>query len=158
MSNAGDSMLLRFPFSMLVPRANISYYTVPLAWLLSFSPHIYAVVRYSTHGQSAGSAEEAPKFNQTSPRTFPATLEANPHLSRETKDHIFRAEAASLNGFENLGWFAASVVAANSAGVDVAWVNALSLWYLLNRAVFNLVYIRGVDGKVRGMWFYGSIA
>ncbi|OAP57503.1 hypothetical protein AYL99_08241 [Fonsecaea erecta] len=145
------------PFSFLVPQANISYYTVPLAWLLSFSPHIYAIVRYNTHGHPAGSSG-APKFNGSSPRTFLATVQANKHMSQETKDRLFRAEAASLNGFENLGWFAAGVVAANVAGVDVAWINALSLWYLFNRAVFNLAYIRGVSGRVRGMWFYGSIA
>ncbi|KIW35106.1 uncharacterized protein PV07_01824 [Cladophialophora immunda] len=155
MAHAGNPSL-RFPFSILVPEANISYYTVPLAWLLSFSPHIYAVVRYKAHGQPAGT--ESYKFNTASPRTFPDTLKANPHLSQETKDRLFRAEAASLNGLENLGWFAAAVVAANAAGVDGAWVNGLSLWYLFNRVAFNLAYIRGVDGKVRGMWYYGGVA
>ncbi|OAG35549.1 hypothetical protein AYO21_10288 [Fonsecaea monophora] len=155
MSNA-TTLVSGFPFSFLVPQANVSYYTVPLAWLLSFSPHVYAVVRYNTHDQPSGS--EAPKFNTASPRTFLTTLQSHPHLSQETKDRIFRAEAASLNGFENLGWFAAGVVAANGAGVDVGWVNTLSMWYLSSRAVYNLAYIRGVDGRLRGIWFYGSVA
>ncbi|OQV03147.1 hypothetical protein CLAIMM_08232 [Cladophialophora immunda] len=128
MAHAGNPSL-RFPFSILVPEANISYYTVPLAWLLSFSPHIYAVVRYKAHGQPAG--DQGPP------------LPRRGGISQWTREP---------------GWFAAAVVAANAAGVDGAWVNGLSLWYLFNRVAFNLAYIRGVDGKVRGMWYYGGVA
>lgn len=52
-----------------------------------------------------------------------------------------RAEAAQQNGFENIGLFAASVVAANVARVPVSTVNSLSLFYIASRVVYNLLYI-----------------
>ncbi len=54
---------------------------------------------------------------------------------------IIRAEGAQQNGFENLGIFAASVVAGNVAGLDAGYVNALSMAYVASRIVYDLVYI-----------------
>lgn len=56
----------------------------------------------------------------------------------ETDKKIIRAESAQLNGFENLGWFAAAVVAANVARVPNGQLNQLTAGYLLSRAIFNL--------------------
>jgi hypothetical protein len=67
-----------------------------------------------------------------------------------------------------LGFFAASVVAANislivvhanegqSYAKELYWVNANSIGYLVARTFFNLFYVRGVSGRVRGVWFYSS--
>ncbi|KAJ9609139.1 hypothetical protein H2200_006910 [Cladophialophora chaetospira] len=158
---------LSSPLDVFVPSTNVSYYTVPVAWLLAFAPHIYAAGRYSVltgtrpvdaKSRASDQKDKNLAFNKTSPRTFMSLVESNPRLSQDKKDELFRAEAAHSNGMENLGWFAASVVAANSAGVDVSWCNALSLWYLANRVVYNVFYVRGVGGMVRGAPFYGSIA
>ena len=54
---------------------------------------------------------------------------------------IRRAFAATNNGIESIGFYAAAVVAANSAGVPIADVNALTLGYLASRLGYNVIYI-----------------
>lgn len=64
-------------------------------------------------------------------------------LSAATRATIIRAEGAQQNGFENIGLFAAAVVAGNIAKLDSGLLNALTGGYLLSRAVYNVVYIGG---------------
>ena len=52
-----------------------------------------------------------------------------------------RAEAAQQNGFENIGLYAAAVVIANVARLPVSTLNTATLYYLVSRAVYNLLYI-----------------
>jgi len=52
-----------------------------------------------------------------------------------------RAEAASMNGFENLALFAASVCIGYVGGLPVSTQNTAAGLYLLSRAVYNLLYI-----------------
>jgi uncharacterized MAPEG superfamily protein len=52
-----------------------------------------------------------------------------------------RAKGASENGFENIGLFAAAVVAVNHAGVDTWIVNCLTIGYLATRIAFVFAYI-----------------
>ena len=54
---------------------------------------------------------------------------------------ISRAHAATANGLESLGFYAAAVVAANTAGVAVADINALTLGYVGCRLGYNIVYV-----------------
>ena len=63
-------------------------------------------------------------------------------VGRKT-DRIVRAEAAQANGLENVGFFAAAVVAANVAGVSKLVLNSLSLAYLVSRALYNWLYVVG---------------
>jgi uncharacterized MAPEG superfamily protein len=136
-------------------------------------PHVYAFVTYDRiidTRQCDNDDAKKLKFQSTQPRTFLARLEANPHpaLTPEVKQRLARSESASLNGYENLGFFAASVVAANIALIvvhanegqsyasELYWVNANSVGYLLTRTLYNLVYIRGASGRKRGVWFYSS--
>lgn len=53
---------------------------------------------------------------------------------------IIRAEGAQQNGFENLGIFAAGVVAGNAAGLDAGYLNALSAAYIATRVVYLCVH------------------
>ena len=57
------------------------------------------------------------------------------------RERIVRAENASLNGLENLGFFEAAVVAGNALGLDVALLSRLSLAYVLSRVLYNVVFI-----------------
>jgi len=136
--------------SLLGRPTNLSYYTVPVAWALCLAPHVYAIKLYDRLSPTQ-------KFDGANPRTFLAAIEANPDLETPSRERLARAEGAQLNGFENLGFFAAGVVAANASGVDTWWLNALSFAYLFNRALFNVLYISGVRGPVRGAPFYASI-
>ncbi|KAN0062253.1 hypothetical protein ACQY0O_005434 [Thecaphora frezii] len=63
----------------------------------------------------------------------------------ETDKRFVRAEAANANGFENLGFFAAAVVAGNIAGLPPHELNALTFGYLVSRVVYNYFYITVKD-------------
>jgi uncharacterized MAPEG superfamily protein len=166
---------------------NISLYTVPAAWWLCMVPHVYAFLTYDrllSPSQSEGKSDtrtteqsdstdarpekSEERFNTTSPRTFLSLL-ANSPLPKHQKDRLFRAEAASQNGYENLGFYAAAVAASNLAMIVVhanegggsaafakeVWdVNVSCLGYLATRVAFGWVYIEGWSGVGRGFWFY----
>lgn len=53
-----------------------------------------------------------------------------------------RAEAAQQNGFENIGLFAAAIVAGNIAKLPVSTLNTSALFYLASRAVYTLLYVK----------------
>ena len=132
----------------LIPTQNLSLYSIPLAWLLSLGPHVYATTLHDSRS--------AQKFDNSSPRKLIPSLSSNQSLDTTTKETIIRAEAAQQNGFENLGLFAAAVVAANVAKVDSWWVNVLSLGYLGSRAAYNVLYVRGAGGA-RTVVFLGGV-
>jgi uncharacterized MAPEG superfamily protein len=131
--------------------SNYSLYSIPVAYFLSFMPHVVAMLKYKTATKK--------KIDMINPRTFIATVSANPALDSRSKNRILRAEAASANGFENMSLFAAGVVAGNVALVarnagslngasggdqtfDLAyWLNRLTATWLALRFVYNHVYI-----------------
>jgi uncharacterized MAPEG superfamily protein len=67
------------------------------------------------------------------------------HAKQKTLRRIQRARAATANGFETLGLYAAAVVAGNAAGLPVQRLNALALAYLVSRVVYNYVYVVVLD-------------
>jgi uncharacterized MAPEG superfamily protein len=132
----------------LIPTQNLSLYSIPLAWLISLAPHVYATTLHDSRSTQ--------KFDNSSPRKLIPSLSTNQSLDTTTKETIIRAEAAQQNGFENLGLFAAAVVAANVAKVDAWWMNVLSLGYLGSRAAYNVLYVRGAGGA-RTVVFLGGV-
>ena len=104
-----------------------SLYTIPAAWVLSIAPHFYAA--------SLG------KFDNKSPRAYTKESSSDQSIDKATKERIIRAEGAQQNGFENIGLFAAAVVAGNIARLDNWTLNALTGGYLLSRVAYNLLYI-----------------
>lgn len=164
---------------------NISLYTLPVAWINCIGPHIHALNLYSHYTgtsfkDSAHSISSRPsyskdeedyRFDRTQPRTFTSLISQNPHpaLTRAVKARLHRLEAASTNGYENLGLFCASVVAANlgllamksTRAGDVSkyvwWINVNSVGYVVCRIVYEKVYDRGVSGRARGGWFYAAV-
>lgn len=143
---------------------NYSFTAVPLAWCLSLAPHVYAMLTHQRHlGSQPNEVQEKYSFEKSQPRTFLTVLAMNPTVPKNLKDKISRAEAASLNSYENLGFFASAVVAANlgflaKGGKDGLWLtNVLSLGYCLSRVVFCVAYINGVSGPHRGVYFYTGI-
>lgn len=71
---------------------------------------------------------------------FLASVGILSHLPQR-KGRILRAEAAAANGFETLGFYAASIVAANYADLDARTLNLLSFIYIASRVTFIGVYI-----------------
>lgn len=58
-----------------------------------------------------------------------------------------RADAASANGFETIGLYAAGIAAAAAAGVPAETLNVLGLSYVASRAAFTFVYIILQDNR-----------
>ncbi|KAI0457160.1 hypothetical protein F5B21DRAFT_98897 [Xylaria acuta] len=128
---------------------NISYFTIPVAVFAALWPRSFSA--FQGPGQKY--------FDPTNPRTFASRLEKS-DLDKETVARILRAESASSNGFEGLPFFAAAIVAGNSAGLSNTALNALSVTYILSRVVYNYVYIfLGSNRKLAGLrtpvWFVG---
>ena len=78
------------------------------------------------------------------------------------QQRLMRAENASLNSFESIGVYAASVVAANQVGLDADTVNGLALAYAASRFAFIFIYIRlGGNRKLSGLrsavWAAGTV-
>jgi uncharacterized MAPEG superfamily protein len=146
---------------------NWSLSSVPLAWTLCLAPHVYALVSYELYLNSqAKEVKDKYPLQRHQPRnTFLQSLDANPAVPQAYKDRLHRAHAASLNGYENLGFFGAAVVAANLAllienggrGALLWKTNMLSLGYCVSRAAYCLAYTIGVKGPHRGIYFYTSI-
>ena len=63
-----------------------------------------------------------------------------------TKEKIVRAEGAQQNGFENLGLFAAAVVAGNIVRLDNWTLNVLSGGYLLSQLRWRWTVPMGESG------------
>ena len=160
---------------------NISFYTLPAAWVLCLVPQYYAIIKYQNYTSSIDTIARSKKdssqiqqgygFNRAEPRSFLSRLEANPdpRLTAEVKGSIARGAAASLNGFENLGFYAGAVAAANlglsisrgrSGGSlsDPFSTNVLCLSWLAARIMYVVVYIRGVKGRYRAIWYWVQFA
>lgn len=114
---------------------NISLYTVPAAWLLAMIPRVYSLATYKAHSKAGKELEHR------NPRSMPSQINADPTLTPQIRDRIIRAESAQLNGFENLGFFAAAVVAGNIARVSPTLLNGLSVGYLASRTLYNYIFI-----------------
>ena len=80
---------------------NYSLYAVPIAFALCLLPHIFAIVALS-----------GGKFKNTNPRQFVASVHKK-EKKTAVEEMFLRAESAQQNGLEQIGWFAAAVVAAN---------------------------------------------
>ncbi|KAK3175116.1 hypothetical protein OEA41_002362 [Lepraria neglecta] len=122
---------------------NISFYTIPIAWVLALAPHTYATQLYESKSKK--------QFDLTQPRGLTAKLAGDQTINQATKDKIIRAEGAQSNGFENIGLFAAAVVAGNMANLDAGYMNALSLGYVASRIVYTFVYLNNSSiGQAQG--------
>ncbi|TQV99650.1 hypothetical protein V2A60_005106 [Cordyceps javanica] len=109
---------------------NLSYYTVPAALFACLVPNVLATA-------SAGA-----NYDTANPRTLKDNLEKSDSLDKEAKQRIGRAKAASDNGFETIGLYAAAVVAANVAGVDTVLLNRLTIGYIVSRFAYIFTYVQ----------------
>jgi uncharacterized MAPEG superfamily protein len=119
---------------------NISFYTIPLAWALALAPHVYATQLY----QKASSRQ----FDNRQPRSLTQMVAANQSIDSATKGRIIRAESAQQNAFENIGLFAAAVVAGNMASLENRMLNLLSVGYVASRLIYTYIYINNTTGPL----------
>lgn len=131
-------------------RDNISLYMIPAAWAIALMPRFYAAITYK--------AATGKPFNAVNPRLFVGECNATQSLDSKTKGRILRAESAQQNSYENLGLFAAAIVAGNSAGLTPATLNGLGLAYVGIRFLYNHIYIFQdlLPPPVRTLAFFAS--
>ncbi|KAI0846765.1 hypothetical protein F5Y00DRAFT_264177 [Daldinia vernicosa] len=132
---------------------NISWWTIPFAFVLALSPRIY----FGILGPGSG------VYDPRNPRKFGASARRSTTLNAVTTARIERSEFALNNSIENLPLFAVAVLAANTEGVDLETRNLLSILYLSIRIFYIWVYIWGQEYEwlhplTRTMvWFCGNI-
>ncbi|KAK0646530.1 hypothetical protein B0T16DRAFT_353016 [Cercophora newfieldiana] len=128
---------------------NLSYYTVPVAYVIGFLPHAYASI-------IAGK-----NYDLTNPRNTLSHVSKDTTIDKTRLRRIQRAESASANAWETIGLYAAGVVAANLAGVPKESLNTLTLGYVASRVVYNWVYVFGQDNSrlapVRSLTWIGGM-
>jgi uncharacterized MAPEG superfamily protein len=112
---------------------NISFYTLPLSWMLCFVPRLFAVLTYAT---STGKPIE---FGH--PRNLAQAAGSDFALSSRTRGRIVRAEAAAQDTIESAPYFAVAILAGNQVGLPNSLLNALSVAYLTTRVAYIDAYI-----------------
>ncbi|KAK5129704.1 hypothetical protein LTR08_002948 [Meristemomyces frigidus] len=134
-------------------RTNISFYTVPAAWIVALMPRVWALNNYKA------ATKKDTKAIALQPRDFSKIATNDQALDAKTRDRIIRAEAAQANGFENFGLFAAAVVAGNMAGLEVSTMNGLTIAYVVSRVVYNHIYIYNdlLPSQARTAAFFGGV-
>ena len=130
-------------------RDNISFMTIPIAWIIALTPRLWA--RYSF------SRATGKDIDIGHPREFSQTVAKEVKLDSYQRGRIIRAEAALSNGFENVGLFAAAVVAGNAAKLSTKVLNGLCLAYLGSRLGYNIVYVQGWP-KLRIAVYFAGLA
>ncbi|UQC76409.1 uncharacterized protein CLUP02_17922 [Colletotrichum lupini] len=115
--------------------SNLSYYSVPLAYMLAFIPHVYA------------NTITGDNYDVAEPRRLLDAVSGDESLDKRIRQRIQRAKAAHDNATETLGLYAAGVVAANSAGFGKPTLDVLSLTYLFSRAAYTLIYVKLQDNR-----------
>ncbi|PHH88299.1 hypothetical protein CDD83_7710 [Cordyceps sp. RAO-2017] len=123
---------------------------VPVAFATCWLPHAYAV------------ALAGREYDNAYPRSLRDSVMKSSTLDKTTKQRIVRAESASRNGFESLGFFAAGVAAATAAGTSAPLLNALSGGYVASRAAYVVVYARLQDNRRAAplrslLWLVGAV-
>lgn len=123
---------------------------MPAAWVISIAPHLYAssLGKFDNkHPRSyVSDTHQDQSIDKCTHRFSPLLLSSmctQLTLRKATKALINRCEGAQMNGFENIGLFAAAVVAGNIAKLDNWTLNALSGGYLAVRVVYTALYING---------------
>ena len=66
-----------------------------------------------------------------------------------------RAQAAHLNGFEDFAPFAAAVLMATCCGAPAWLANPLAIVHVVVRAIYPILYIRGIDKLRSVVWAIG---
>ena len=129
---------------------NYTLLAIPAMWFTALAPHSYAIgyIRKHNNGWFDNANSKGHAWNSKLQSSIPADIMAR----------YERAESAHRNGLESLPFFAAGVLAATWAGVDVSW----GAWaYVGFRVVYNFIYInvstRRESFTRTGIWAVSSL-
>lgn len=112
---------------------NYSVHALTAFYVMAFVPHLYSValIYRATNGRQ----------NNVNPRGVSSLETYQKSCDKATYARYERARAAHANALENLPLFAAAVICANIAGLDVAMVNMVCGVFLGLRTVYLSLYI-----------------
>lgn len=88
----------------------------------------------------------APRFDNRDPRDW---------LARQDNPRVRRANGAQLNAFEAFAPFAAGVLMAQAAGVDVGRIQLLAMLFVAARVLHGLFYVGNLHWARTLAWFAG---
>ena len=132
---------------------NLSFFAVPVYWLLTMLPHTYAVL-------IARSANNG-RWNNASPRssTWDETLRKS--TPKEIYARYERGEAAHKNGMENLPLFVGAILAGNFAKLETRTLNLFVVLFLLIRILYTIFYVSISSHRLSYLrsttWFMGAV-
>jgi uncharacterized MAPEG superfamily protein len=131
---------------------NLSFFAVPVFWLLTMLPHTYAVLIVASTNNG--------RWNNASPRssTWDETLRKS--TPKEIYARYERAEAAHKNGMENLPIFIGAILAGNFANLETRTLNLFVVLFLLLRILYVIFYISISSVRLSYLrstvWFVGA--
>ncbi|KAF5962799.1 hypothetical protein FBULB1_13824 [Fusarium bulbicola] len=109
---------------------NYSFFTVPAAFFIITFPHAYTI--------TAGAKGT---YDNCNPRSHKDRIANCQNLDKSHKQFLLRAKAATENGLETIGCYAAGILAANFAAVPAPTINILGLGYVVSRLLYNIAYL-----------------
>jgi len=113
-----------------------SLLSIPVVWLTASYPaglKIRTLSNLNTKGF---------QYDPVQPRENMDRLEAAKDVIPKTLvARIRRMEGAHMNGNENLPLWIGAVLAGNFAGLEQSTLNKVAIFYILNRCLYNYVYI-----------------
>jgi uncharacterized MAPEG superfamily protein len=112
---------------------NLSFFAVPVFWLLCVLSHSYGVLIMKTanNGHWNNSAPRSSNWHETLRKSTPKDIYAR----------YERADAAHKNGFENMPIFIGAILAGNFAQLDTRTLNLFVTLYLFARVLYTIAYI-----------------
>jgi uncharacterized MAPEG superfamily protein len=112
---------------------NLSFFAVPVFWLLTLLPHSYAVLimKSANNGRWNNSSPRSSNWDETLRKSTPKDIYAR----------YERGEAAHKNGMENLPIFVGAILAGNFAHLDTRTLNLFVVLYLFARIIYTLFYV-----------------
>jgi uncharacterized MAPEG superfamily protein len=112
---------------------NLSFFAVPVYWVLCLLPHNYAIyiIQKANNGRWDNSSPRSSNWDATLRKSTPA----------DVYSRYERAEAAQKNGFENFPIFTGAILAGNFAHLDTRTLNLFVVVYLFMRILYTLVYV-----------------
>lgn len=121
-------------------------WSVPLAWGISFLPHIARTVLVSVKG----------KMDNTNPRDKAGQIAS---LPKEYQGLAVRLASCHNNQLESLGYYAAGVAVAVAVRVPPETLAKLTGFYIKSRIAYTFAYAMPQVGKgvLRSLTFVGSM-
>ncbi|KAJ3181537.1 hypothetical protein HDU85_003478 [Gaertneriomyces sp. JEL0708] len=126
---------------------NYSVHAMLGALALAFAPQVFRT----------GLILRQTGYNNVNPRNQWDSLKQR--MTKSSYEMVMRANGAHANGIEAFTFFSAAILAANYAKLPVETLNTSSLYFLIARALYNVVYIVNVTPAMSAarslVWFGG---